>query len=98
MKKDRKRFSAKNNISSGSFYPSVGSIVDKTSSKVIGKVNAYDMHHTPSPPVSKESKSFKILLLTNLGTTPTLHLHKLVSLFIIMTPFSLCKIYYCSYV
>jgi hypothetical protein len=98
MKKDRNRFSAKNSISSGSFYPSVGSIVDKTSSKVIGKVNAYDMHHTPSPPVSKESKSFKILLLTNLGTTPTLHLHKIVSLFIIMTPFSLCKIYYCSYV
>jgi hypothetical protein len=43
-KKDRKRFSAKNSVSSGSFYPNVGSISNKTSSKVIGKVNAYEMH------------------------------------------------------
>jgi hypothetical protein len=46
-KKDRKRFSAKNNISFGSFYPSVGSILDKTSSKVIGKDNLCEMHHLP---------------------------------------------------
>jgi hypothetical protein len=32
--------------------------------------------------------SFKILFFTNLGTTPTLHLHKHVSLFINMAPLS----------
>jgi hypothetical protein len=32
---------AKNNISSDSFYPSVGSIIDKTTSKVIEKVNTF---------------------------------------------------------
>jgi hypothetical protein len=37
--------------------------------------------------VSKENKSFKTLFLTNLGTTPTLHSHKHVSLSISMAPF-----------
>jgi hypothetical protein len=42
--KEKIEFSAKNSVSSDSFYPRVGSISDKTSNKVIGKVKAFEMH------------------------------------------------------
>jgi hypothetical protein len=48
-KKDKRRFSTKNCVSSDNFYLSVGSIPDKTSSKVIGKVNACKMHQINLP-------------------------------------------------
>jgi hypothetical protein len=49
-RKRQKEVSAKNSVSSSSFYPSVGSGLDKTSSKVIGKVNAYEMYEWTSLP------------------------------------------------
>jgi hypothetical protein len=48
QEKYRKRFSIKNNVSFGSFYPSVGSILNKISSKVMGKVNVYEMYQSQS--------------------------------------------------
>jgi hypothetical protein len=45
MKKTKKRIFAKNNIIPGSFQQCLGSILDKTSSKVIKKMNAHEIHH-----------------------------------------------------